>query len=69
MTITDDYTIKERETIKKWYEIATRRNDSDKDNHWVIRGNPRTGMDIVKRKRWTKENMKCDESMTLRQAT
>ena len=51
VSITDDYTIKEREIIKKWHSVAQRRNNETNDYFWIVRGNPKTGMDLIRTER------------------
>ena len=53
--VTDDYTVDEREEIRRWVEMANDRNTTDdKDDKvmmsyaWKVRGNPKIGMRIVK---------------------
>ena len=48
ISVTDDYTIEEREEIRRWVNKANDKNDGMKDYVWKVRGTPKTGMRLVK---------------------
>lgn len=49
MSITNDYTLEERNMIKKCVEEAKRRNTSEMSEYqWKVRGTPRSGLKLVK---------------------
>ena len=48
ISVTDDYTIEEREEIRRWVKKANDKNDGMKDYVWKLRGTPKTGMRLVK---------------------
>ena len=55
ISVTDDYTLEEREEIRRWVTLAKRKNETkDAENKgiksyaWKVRGTPKTGMRIVK---------------------
>lgn len=55
ISVTDDYTLEEREEIRRWVTSAKRKNEAEeKENKgkksyvWKVRGTPKTGMRIVK---------------------
>ena len=49
MSITNDYTLEERNMIKKFVEEAKRRNTIEtNENRWKVRGTPRGGLRLVK---------------------
>ena len=48
ISITHDYTLEERNMIRKWVEEAKRRNTHGTDEYrWKVRGTPRTGLRLV----------------------
>ena len=54
VSITHDYTLDERRSIKEMVDEAKRRNENDRKNGkeidyaWKLRGNPKSGMQLVK---------------------
>ena len=49
MSITNDYTLEERNLIKKWVDEANRRNTTGTNEYqWKVRGTPRDGLRLVK---------------------
>ena len=53
--VTDDYTIEEREEIRRWVKMANNKNITESNGNrvmlsyaWKVRGNPNTGLRIVK---------------------
>ena len=48
ISVTNDYTIVEREEIRRWVKKANDKNDGMKDYVWKLRGTPKTGMRLVK---------------------
>ena len=53
--VTDDYTIEEREEIRRWVKMANNKNITESNGNrvmlsyaWKVRGNPKTGLRIVK---------------------
>ncbi len=49
MSITNDYTLEERNLIKKWVNEANRRNTTEtNDYQWKVRGTPKEGLRLVK---------------------
>ena len=48
ISVTDDYTIEEREEIRRWVNKANDNNDGMKDYVWTVRGTPKTGIRLVK---------------------
>ena len=49
LSITDDYTVEERKTIKAYVEESRKRNNArPKGFRWKVRGTPRQGMRLVK---------------------
>ena len=47
ISITDDYTIEERQEIKKFVDEAKRRNETEEGNFfWRTRGSPKTGLEL-----------------------
>ena len=53
--VTDDYTIEEREEIRRWVKMASNKNTTESNDNkgmmsytWKVRGNPKTGLRIVK---------------------
>ena len=48
ISITEDYTLEERDLIKKWNIEAKRRNQQrTKEYRWTVRGAPRTGVRLI----------------------
>ena len=50
ISITDDYTIEERKTIKIWVEKAKTANEEGENSFYTykVRGSPKNGMRLVK---------------------
>ena len=49
ISITHDYTLEERNLIRKWVAEAKRRNTHGTNEYqWKVRGTPRTGLKLVK---------------------
>ena len=49
ISITHDYTLEERKTIKEWVKEAKRRNMNENERYtWKVRGTPKTEMRIIK---------------------
>ena len=51
LRITDDYTVEEREEIKKWVNKANLKNSEEGENShhiWRVRGSPKNGLRLVK---------------------
>ena len=54
VSITDDYTLEERRSIREMVDEGKRRNENDRKNGggndyaWKLRGNPRRGMQLVR---------------------
>ena len=54
--VTDDYTYEEREEIRRWVHMANIKNEKENNENkgtkmnyaWKVRGNPKTGLRIVK---------------------
>jgi len=44
VSVTEDYTQAERETIRKWREEAKNKTQQDPDFIWKVRGNPKKRM-------------------------
>ena len=54
LSISDDYTTKERNTLKEWVEKAKKANDdepTDSQYEWKARGAPKNGMRLMKFKK------------------
>ena len=54
VSISDDYTIKERNTRKEWVEKAKKASDdepTDSQYEWKARGTPKNGMRLMKFKK------------------
>ena len=54
VSVTDDHTIKDRNTIKEWVEKAKTANANEADNsiyEWKVRGSPKNGMSLKKLKK------------------
>ena len=49
VSITDDYTVSERDLIKQLRVIAEERNEAENDSNfvWKIRGTPRTTIELI----------------------
>ena len=48
ISVTDDYTIEERRTIKSWVERANAKNNGEtRAVIWKARGSPKNGMRLV----------------------
>ena len=53
ISVTDDYTLEEREEIRRWVMIANEKNmNGTKDYVWKARGNPKSGMRLTLVKLW-----------------
>ena len=49
ISVTDDYTVDERNEIRKWVDKAKEQNrDDNSDVIWKVRGTPKNGMRLVK---------------------
>ena len=49
ISVTDDYTVEERQEIRNWIEKAKVKNQSESGNFiWKARGSPKNGMRLVK---------------------
>ena len=50
ISITDDYTVSERNEIRTWVEKAREKNGKEKSDKytWKVRGTPKNGMSLVK---------------------
>ena len=51
LSVTDDYTISERDLIKEWTEKAKVNNVNESPNSnytWKVRGNPKNGLRLKK---------------------
>ena len=49
ISITDDYTLEERQEIKKYVEEAQKKNKTETGNfYWRVRGSPKTGLELRK---------------------
>ena len=49
ISITDDYTLEEREEIRRWVMTAKKRNTSENSNYvWKVRGTPKIGMRLIR---------------------
>ena len=49
ISITDDYTIQEREEIQRFVAEAKRKNANETENFfWRVRGSPKTGLELRK---------------------
>ena len=49
ISITDDYTLEEREEIRRWVMIAKKRNTNENSNYvWKVRGTPKIGMRLIR---------------------
>ena len=50
LNVKEDYTMKEREQIRNFVDIAKSRNveDNDSSHYWVVRGTPKNGIRLVK---------------------
>ena len=51
LRITDDFTIEEREEIRKWVQKAKLKNNEEGENKryiWCVRGTPTNGLRLVK---------------------
>ena len=54
VSVTDDHTIKERNTIKEWVDKAKTANANEADDsiyEWKVRGSPKNGMSLKKLKK------------------
>ena len=54
VSVTDDHTIKDRNTIKEWVEKAKTANANEADDsiyEWKVRGSPKNGMSLKKLKK------------------
>ena len=47
ISITDDYTIAEREEIKKWVVKAKQKSDQDPSKVYKVRGDPKNGLKLI----------------------
>ena len=48
ISVRDDYTLEERQLIKRMQEEAKRKNAADNVTHWKVRGTPKNGLKVVK---------------------
>jgi len=48
ISVKDDHTYEERETIKQWMRKADQRNKKEKTTDWKVRGSPKNGLRLVK---------------------
>ena len=48
LSIRDDYTIEERELVKKFVQDAAKRNEEENTTAWKVRGTPKNGLRLVK---------------------
>ena len=54
ISVTDDHTIKDRNTIKEWVEKAKSANANEAEDsiyEWKVRGSPKNGMCLKKLKK------------------
>ena len=47
ISVTDDYTVNEREQIKRYVEDAKAKSTNDVKNVWLVRGDPKNGWKLV----------------------
>ena len=47
-SIRDDYTIQEREMVRKFVNDANEKNKADNTTEWKVRGTPKNGLRVVK---------------------
>ena len=48
ISVTDDYTVEERQEIKRWVMMASERNTNNTNDHvWKVRGTPKIGMRLA----------------------
>lgn len=48
VSVKDDYTLEERELIKKWLKKADEKNKLENTTDWKIRGTPKSGLRLIK---------------------
>lgn len=48
LSIRDDYTMEERELIRKYAEDARKKNEEENTTAWKVRGTPKNGLHLVK---------------------
>ena len=48
LSIRDDYTMEERDLIKKFAEDAKKKNKEENTTAWKVRGTPKNGLHLVK---------------------
>ena len=50
ITVTEDYTVEERQEIKKWVVCAKEKTKEENDENitWKVRGTPKNGLRLVK---------------------
>ena len=49
MSVTDDYTIAEREEIRRWVTMAKEKTTNETSGYvWKARGTPKTGMCLIR---------------------
>ena len=48
LSITDDYTVEERDQIREWVHKANTKNEGESTNTWKVRGTPKNGLRLVK---------------------
>ena len=49
ISVTDDYTVAEREEIRRWVKIANEKNMNGNEGYlWKVRGTPKSGMRLTR---------------------
>ena len=48
LSIRDDYTIQEREMVRKFVNDANEKNKADNTTEWKVRGTPKNGLRVVR---------------------
>ena len=48
LSVKEDLTQKEREQVRKFVDIAKKRNEGETSHHWVVRGTPKNELRLVK---------------------
>ena len=48
LSVEEDLTQKEREQVRKFVDIAKKRNEGESSHHWVVGGIPKNGLCLVK---------------------
>ena len=63
ISVKDDYTVEERDEIRRYQRLVDEKNKSENTTNWKLRGNPKNGLRIVKIQNRQEDSMQTTSSM------